>query len=281
MCDDPGVQIAARISERFVGPITPAAGTGDYTAPIGEQVPGDGNALWNIEGHIDFGYAIGAGTGPNALGDVVLVAQYDCNPAIDIIEEPNVPLGLVPATAILIQFSQNLGFFGACPNFDPNADGHYAFRVVVSDLNGVELAGVQINAIVGSPTTSPSLSAAGIIESQADGFKFPDGTIQTTAAVSAPPANPHPSTYVVTVKNDVPSAGGDLMFAACNAGDQIISGGGRCRAGTFADIMHKSCPANAAGACLDNGGTTFETWAVECEGNSRAFAYAVCLDLTP
>ncbi len=290
VCDHPGVQIAGRISERFVGPITPTPGTADYPSPAGDP-NNDGRAAWNIEGHIDFGFAIGdGGTPPEMLGDVNLTVKVDCDPATDIIDGPTLPLDLVPDTAVLLQFSQNIGFGFLCENygagFDPDADGHYSFVLTLLEENipsTTVLASLQVNAIVGNPIMAPKISAVGIIESQQDGFKFPDGTVQTTAAVPGPPPAAFPSTYIVTVDNDVPAPRVALQFAACDAGDKIIGGGGRCRAGGFfGDHMHKTCPANAAGACLDNGGADFQTWAVQCDGNtSRAFAYAVCLDMTP
>jgi hypothetical protein len=181
---------------------------------------------------------------------------------------------------VLIQFSENLGFFGACPNFDPNVDGHYAFRAAVSDANGVLLASVQVNAIVGNPINAPKISADGMIESQAEGYKFPDGTVQTTAAVSGPPPSPFPDTYIATAHDDV---GAQSVFVGCSAGDKIIGGGARCHDG-FAnwDRLGKTCPADAVGACRDGGGTDFTTWAAQCDtAGSKAYVYAICLDMTP
>ena len=50
-------------------------------------------------------------------------------------------------------------------------------------VNGVEKITLQNDGNVGIGTTSPSqkLSVAGTIESTSGGFKFPDGTTQTTA----------------------------------------------------------------------------------------------------
>jgi len=157
-CNGTGVQVGGRISERFVGPITPNAGTADYVAPIGDH--GDGTALWNIEGHIDFGFAYAdGGAPPNSLGDIGLTMEtiIDCNPYIDVIEGPSAPINLIPDTAVLIQFSQNLGFLGACKlsGFDPTADGHYAFVATLKDASGAILATHQVNAIVGSPVMAP------------------------------------------------------------------------------------------------------------------------------
>jgi len=192
-------------------------------------------------------------------------------------------LGLVPQTAVLLQFSENIGFSFACQNFgpspfDPNADGHYAMTIVAADLNGQVLAELQVNAIVGNPVNAPKISAAGIIESQVDGIKFPDGTVQITAAVSSP-APAFPASYIRTASDNV---GGVNTFIGCDAGDQIIGGGARCHSGFLnIDRTHKTCPANAAGACQDGGGTDFLTWAAQCDGDSKAIAYAICLDTNP
>jgi hypothetical protein len=39
-CNHPGVQFGLRIDERFVGPITPNTGTGEYVSPIGDDGTG-------------------------------------------------------------------------------------------------------------------------------------------------------------------------------------------------------------------------------------------------
>lgn len=279
VCNHPGIQVAARISERFVGPIMPENNSGDYISPVGQN-NNDGLALWNIEGHIDFGFAYGGGVLPDTLADVSLSVTVDCSPFTDVIEGPQLPLNVIPGNAVLIQFSQNIGFSFLCANFgdgfDPDADGMYTLSINVVQA-GTIINSVEINAIVGSPVAAATFSANGMIESQAEGFRFPDGTVQATAATSTPPYV-FPDTYM----NTETSVGiGNLAFAACDAGDQIISGGARCHSGFIGiDRMHKTCPANAAGACQDGGGTNFVTWAAQCD-TGIAIAYAICLDTSP
>jgi hypothetical protein len=267
-CNHPGVQVGLRITARSAGQITPTGFS--YVAPKGDD--GNGDALWNIEPHFDSGHMYGSGTFPNILGDVTATVQIDCDPAVGIVNGPLVPIAFMHGTplpgssALLVQGSQNLGFTGMCgvgsvPVFDPTIDGSYEFSISVTDnTSGEVIAEANATAVVGNPPLPPSqVKAVGIIESSAGGYKFPDGTVQSTAA---------PTTgYITRVSNTSPGP----ATAMCSPGDAIISGGGGC---VFAP-MTSSCPSTAAGACSE---TQFEAWTVECDTGGAAEAFAICFD---
>ena len=63
-----------------------------------------------------------------------------------------------------------------------SADGTTAF--IVLDTNSNELFRIDSKGRVGVGTNAPThkLSVAGVVESASGGFRFPDGTLQSTAA---------------------------------------------------------------------------------------------------
>jgi len=196
MCNHPGVQMGLRILERFVGPITPEAGTSNYVAPIGDA--GTGQANWNIEGHLDFGYAYGAGTLPEQLGDATVVVQYDCDPGIGIVNGPTIDLtsdlvGLVvPPTTILFQISDNVGFALRCDNyggFDPTVDGSYEFSAAVFDSSLAMIAHTAATAIVGSPVPPIDLVTVTVDADNREGWFAMDQAGAATGAITE--TNPH------------------------------------------------------------------------------------------
>jgi len=166
ICNHAGVQFGLRIDERYVGPITPTAGTGDYVAPMGDN--GDGSALWNITGHLDFGYAYGSGVSPDELGDTTTIMQYDCDPFIGSVDGPTIDLSsnliglVVPSTTVLFQITDNIGFALRCPDFDPTADGSYEFSATIQDSNGAIIAETYATAIVGSPVAPPPVASRSV-----------------------------------------------------------------------------------------------------------------------
>ena len=261
-CNHPGVQVGLRISERFVGSIIPTGKT--YISPQGAA--GDGNAKWNIEGHFDSGYQYGNGTYPDQLGDVTVMMQIDCDPAMGVVNGPMVDIGGVGTSdqAILVQTSENLGFplrcGGSYPVFDPAADGSYEFSVTVTDkTTGDIIAEAQATALVGNPPLPDSkVNAVGLVESSAGGFKFPDGTVQTTAA-----------TVKVYITTEILPAG--AATALCNPGDTILGGGGTCGE---TNSIRTSCPSDINGICGTTG--SIQGWTVACTGTATATAYALC-----
>ncbi len=135
-----------------------------YDAPQGAAT--DGNALWNIEHHIDMGWAYGDAVAPLELGDLgSLVLQVDCDPAVGVVAGPTVDLSrlsaflptLFPPTAILIQGSDNLGFPARCAGmpFDPAADGSYEFSITATDVAGTVISEAAATAVVGTPPAPP------------------------------------------------------------------------------------------------------------------------------
>lgn len=196
ICNHPGVQFGLRIDERFVGPITPNTGTFEYVSPIGDD--GSGDAKWNITGHLDFGYAYGAGTLPEQLADATVIMQYDCNPAIGVVNGPTIDLtsdliGLViPPTTVLFQITDNLGFALRCDNyggFDPTLDGSYEFSATIQDLSNVIIAQTHATAIVGNPIPSIPLVTVTVDDINKEGWFGMDKAGAATGAITE--TNPH------------------------------------------------------------------------------------------
>lgn len=82
---------------------------------------------------------------------------------------------------------------------------------------------VQIDVSVGTGTTPPSeiLSVDGIIESESGGIKFPDGTVQSTAAATLP-------SFLISVRSlefSVASLGLQEKYVNCET-DELATGGG-------------------------------------------------------
>lgn len=162
-CDDSsGIQLGLRVSERSAGTVWDVDDM--YDAPQGAAT--DGNAQWNIEYHIDMGWAYGDAVAPLELGDLgSLVLQMDCDPAVGVVAGPAVDLSrlsaflptLFPPTAILIQGSDNLGFPLRCPgmDFDPAADGSYEFSLTATDVAGTVISQATATAVVGNPPEPP------------------------------------------------------------------------------------------------------------------------------
>ena len=158
-CATDGVQVALRASERFVGPITPDAGTGTYQAPAGND---GGDALWNVEFHVDMGYRIDNAF-PASLADATVEITYDCDPVVGVQSGPTFTLPdglLIPDTAILVQSSQNPSFAFLCgPTFDTDADGSYEISAQVLDGANV-IAETQIQVLIGDNPPLPTIPPA-------------------------------------------------------------------------------------------------------------------------
>lgn len=170
LCNHPGAQIGLRVSERFVGPITPERSdfaesyTGTYMAPAGDS---GGDALWNVEFHLDMGYAYqDGGAAPESLADASVMVSYDCDPLVGVVNGPSytIPEGEIPPTTlVLLQGSENPSFAFVCgSSFDPNADGSYEISAAILDPNsGTVLAQTDIVVQVGdNPPLPPAEPAA-------------------------------------------------------------------------------------------------------------------------
>lgn len=219
LCNHPGVQFGLRIDERFVGPITPNTGTFEYVSPKGDD--GSGSALWNIVGHLDFGYAYGAGTLPEQLGDSTVIMQYDCNPAIGVVNGPTIDLtsdlvGLViPPTTILFQIADNLGFALRCANyggFDPTLDGSYEFSATIQDPSNVIIAQTQATAIVGNPIPSIPLVTVTVDDINKEGWFGMDQAGSATGAITE--TNPHGTGNTGSLEFTTSGSAEDIINAA-------------------------------------------------------------------
>jgi hypothetical protein len=170
--DSDGIELGLRINQRDNGLIVPVANN-RYQVPDGAHA--DGNMPWNVDVHIDMGYAYGAGIAPDQVSDLnSLILQYDCDPVFDQVNGPAYdlvalagffPLPLVETTR-LVQLSDNTLFPGRCVGYtlDPDAEGSYEFSLTAV-YDDEEVGHVSAIAVNGDPleppivTTPPTSSA--------------------------------------------------------------------------------------------------------------------------
>ena len=141
-------------------------------------------------------------------------------------------------------------------------------QALVFKTNNNEVARIDTAGNVGIGTTSitETLTVAGIVESTSGGIKFPDGSVQTTAA-----AGSTPSTTVRTSSVTVgPTTCCRTATANCNA-DEVVTGGGFQRADDPNLELFYSRPnaANGWSVSMSNYGGATRTLTV----------YAVCLKM--
>lgn len=135
---------------------------------------------------------------------------------------------------------------GSMAYYSIDADGAYLSSPAVFKFvtNGTEKARITSTGNVGIGTTTPGqmLTVAGTVESTTGGFKFPDGTTQTTAAVTG--------TGTVT---SVAVSGGTTGLTT--SGGPITSSGTITLAGTLA-VANGGTGATTASAARTNLGAT-------------------------
>ena len=138
---------------------------------------------------------------------------------------------------------------------------------LVIKTNNNEALRIDTNGNVGIGATSftEKLSVAGIVESTVGGIKFPDGTVQTTAAGGA--------SLTKTVRTSTTSSPATsccrTATVSCNS-DEIVSGGGFSRADDPSlEVFFSRPSANGWSVSMTNYGTA--TRSVE--------VFAVCLKL--
>ena len=137
--------------------------------------------------------------------------------------------------------------------------------VIKTNNNDVMNIGTNGNVGIGTAVTGEKLSVAGRIESSSGGFRFPDGTVQATAATAG--------TLTVTTRTATATLGPQTCCtgatAICNAGE-VVTGGGFERADDPALEVRFSRPAaNGWTAQMTNYGTATRNLTV----------YAVCMRL--
>jgi hypothetical protein len=138
---------------------------------------------------------------------------------------------------------------------------------LVIKTNNNEALRIDTNGNVGIGATSftEKLSVAGIVESTVGGIKFPDGTVQTTAASGA-----SLSKTVRTATTPSPATSCcRTATASCNS-DEIVSGGGFSRADDPSlEVFYSRPSANGWSVSMTNYGPA--TRSIE--------VFAVCLKL--
>ena len=152
---------------------------------------------------------------------------------------------------------------------NPNTDflGTTDNQPLVIKTNNNAAINIDTNGSVGIGTSAPAekLSVAGTIESSSGGFRFPDGSVQSTAATGA-------SASVTTRTSSVtlgPTSCCRTATATCNA-DEVATGGGFERADDPSVEVRYSRPStNGWSAQMTNYGPANRTLKV----------FAVCLKL--
>ena len=171
-------------------------------------------------------------------------------------------LTLLPTSGCVWQLTGNAGT-NPSSDFLGTSDG----QPLVIKTNNNEAMRIDTSGNVGIGTTSVTekLSVAGTIESSSGGFRFPDGSIQSTAATGA-------SASVTTRSSSVtlgPLTCCTSATATCNA-DEIATGGGFSREDDPSlEVRYSRPAANGWTAQMTNYGSATRTLQV----------FAVCLKL--
>jgi hypothetical protein len=179
-------------------------------------------------------------------------------------------------------------YYGPTVGVNSTSSSYYALRVV----NGVSSAGTGGNSLlyvradgnVGIGTTAPSnaLEVAGSIKSTSGGYKFPDGTTQTTSAgitgcpsgmtmVSADPSNGFVA-YCIDSSNSTGVGANDAQIACQNAGKHMCRAQELYRASAAIAVSCATALWNGDGLTFWNGAQNFANYTSGASCNSNGWA---------